>query len=105
MPESVKAEILAEGAMRAVHTSYKNLRTAMIALTAAVFICVAGNIAAWGVTFRNETADCHDRQERVEATRRLWNGVFDVVEDSGGDDRVLDRLQEVVQRELPPLNC
>ncbi len=105
MPESVKADILAEGAARAIHTSYRNLRNAMIAMLAALLVAIAGNAVAYTWVYQSKVADGNSRQENVDAARALWNAVFDELEKIGGDDGTLDRLQERVANELKDPRC
>jgi enhancing lycopene biosynthesis protein 2 len=105
MPESVKAEILAEGAERAIHTSYRNLRNAMLAMLVALLVALGGNAVAYTWVFQSKAADCSIRKENVATTRQLWNAVFDELGDIGGDDTTLDRLQDRVATELKDPRC
>lgn len=105
MPESVKQEILNEGARRAVNTTYKNMRVAFFALLVAVICLTVGNIIGWTISFREDERVCAERQERVEGQRRVWNAVFDELEKLGVSDQTLDRLQIRVDEELSPVNC
>lgn len=102
---TVKDSLLDQSARHAFNVSYRNLRIGLIAGAVAMLVLTIGNVIAWTYVMRDEHADCLDRRDRVETNRRLWNGVFDVVEDSGGDSDVLLQLQGVVDRELPPVNC
>jgi hypothetical protein len=105
MSETVKADILNEGAKRAIHTTYKNLMRALIAMGAGTLLSIAVASAGLVTLWNQRESDCRQRQERTETTRGVWNAVFDELEKLGADDVTLDRLQTVVDTELPPVEC
>ncbi len=105
MPDEIKEEILNEGAKRAINMTYKNVLRAFYVLSVAVLLAIgAVTVALWALHTQQITS-CEQRQERTEVTRSLWNAVFDELEDMGSNDVTLDRLQERIETELPPVEC